>query len=186
MTAGPSCRSSTAKRARRPVPPLALDLANQVLDFPVPPRHPLRRHGAGRSSADRVLPGGVGADGEPLGAPVGQGRLRVGRPREVRPAGPRDAHDAAPGRRPRARARRHRDRYRHHPAGARGLHAAVRGRHHRRVPGGEPRLDMATLPRLCAPSASTTSWWRSRGSVRGPSRVGRCIPTCGDATARSR
>ena len=48
----------------------------------------------------------MGPHGGPLGAPVGQGRLRGRRPREVRPARARDAHDAAPRGRPRPRARR--------------------------------------------------------------------------------
>ena len=47
--------------------------------LPAPPRHPLGRHGDGRPPAGGVLPGGVGPDGEPVGAPVGQGRLRGGR-----------------------------------------------------------------------------------------------------------
>ena len=72
---------------------------------------------------------------------MGQGRLRGRRPGEVRPARPRDAHDAAPRGRPRPRARRRGGRSRHHPPGARGLRAAHRRRHHRRVPGGEPRAD---------------------------------------------
>ena len=63
--------------------------------------------------------------------------------------------------------------------------AAVRGRHHRRVPGGEPRPDgHAAAP--AAREASTTWWWRSRSSVPGRSRAARCTPTCGAATARSR
>ena len=151
--------------------------------LPAPPRHPLGRDGDGRPSAHRVLPGRVGAHGGPLGAPVGQGRLRGRRPGEVRPARPRDAHDAAPRRRPRARARRRRRRPRHHPAGARGLRAAQRGRHHRRVPGGEPRAD----GHAAAPAARVLLRPRGGGRAhpaRARSRAARCTRTCGAATAQ--
>ena len=93
------------------------------------------------------------------------------------------AHDAAPRGRPRARARRRRGRPRHHPAGARGVRAAVRGRHHRRVPGGEPRPD-GHAAAAAAREASTTWWWRSRSSGPGRSRAARCTRTCGAATAQ--
>ena len=59
------------------------------------PGHPLRWHGDLRSAGDRGVPGRVGADGQALGAAVGQGRLRPHRPRQVRPARPRDAVGAA-------------------------------------------------------------------------------------------
>ncbi len=127
----------------------------------------------------------MGAHGGPLGAPVGQGRLRGRGPGEVRPARPRDAHDAAPRRRPRARARRGRGRPRHHPPGARGVRAARA----RPTPSACSRWRAARRwprCRACAPSASTTSWWRWRSSAPGPSRAGRCTPTCAGATARSR
>ena len=143
------------------VPPLALDLANQVLDYPAPPRHPLRRDGDGRPPAGGVLPGRVGPDGEPVGAPVGQGRLRGRGPGQVRPARARDADDAAPRRRPHRGARGRRDRPGDDPPGARGLRAAVRGRHRRRVPGREPRADGHPAA-AAARRPSTTSWWRSR------------------------
>ncbi len=84
--------SRDARARRSPTPGARL---------PAPPRHPLGRDGDGRPPAGGVLPGGVGPHGEPLGPPVGQGRLRGRRPGEVRPARSRDAHDAAPRRRPR-------------------------------------------------------------------------------------
>ena len=46
---------------------------------PAPPRHPLGRDGDLRPPGDRGVPGRVGADEGPLGAAVGQGRLRRGR-----------------------------------------------------------------------------------------------------------
>ncbi len=98
------------------------------------PRHPLRRDGHLRPPGDRGVPGRVGPDGEPLGPAVGQGRLRRGRPREVRPARPRDAVGAALRGRPDPRAPRLRGRHRHHPAGGRGLRHALPRRHRRRVP----------------------------------------------------
>ena len=106
-------------------------------------------------------------------------------PREVRPARPRHAHDAAPRGRPRARARRRRRRSRHDPAGERGLRPVVRGRHRRRVPGGEPRAD-GHAAAAAARATSTTSWWRSRSSGPARSRAARCTRTSGAATARRR
>ena len=152
--------------------------------LPAPSRYPLRRDGDGRPSAHRVLPGRMGTHGGPLGAPVGQGRLRGGRAREVRPARPRDAHDAAPRRRPHPRAR---EAWRstsppspRSPTSTTLLSAAdTIG-----VFQVESRAQMATLPRL-KPRTSTTSWWRSRSSGPVPSRAARCTPICGAATARS-
>ena len=69
--------------------------------LPPPPRHPLRRHGDLRPAGRRGVPGGVGPHGRPHRAAVGQGRLRRGRPGEVRPARPGHAHRAARRRRPR-------------------------------------------------------------------------------------
>ena len=53
--------------------------------------HPLRRHGDLRPPDRRRVPGGMGADGEPQRAAVGQRRLCGNRFGEVRPAGPRHA-----------------------------------------------------------------------------------------------
>ena len=170
-----SASTSLQRRRRRPCPKLALELAEQVLDFP---RH-LGIHSGGMVMADRPLT---------ECCPIEWARMEdrsvlqwdkddcaAAGPGEVRPARARDAHDAAPRRRPRARARRGRGRPRHHPPGARGLRAAERGRHHRRVPGGEPRADgHAAAP--AAREASTTWWWRSRSSARARSRAARCIP----------
>ena len=57
--------------------------------------HPLRRHGDLRPPDRRRVPGGVGADGEPQRAAVGQRRLRRNRFGEVRPARARHALGAA-------------------------------------------------------------------------------------------
>ena len=79
--------ASSERRAARPRARARPRRAGARL--PAPPRHPLGRDGDGRPSARRVLPDRVGAHGGPLGAPVGQGRLRGGRAGEVRPARPR-------------------------------------------------------------------------------------------------
>ena len=85
-TPGPS-RSTGWGGGRRPrprqddhaIPADVLDWPPQVRGLPPAPRHPLRRHGDLRPARWRGVPGRVGADGEPLGAAVGQGRLRRGR-----------------------------------------------------------------------------------------------------------
>ena len=59
------------------------------------PGHPLGRHGDLRPPGGGGVPGGVGADAGPHGAAVGQGRLRVRGPGQVRPAGPGHADGAA-------------------------------------------------------------------------------------------
>ena len=182
-----TARSTTSVRAttRRRFPSSRSSSRTQVLDFP---RH-LGIHSGGMVMADRPLV---------EFCPVEWARMEdrsvlqwdkddcaAAGPGEVRPARPRDAHDAAPRGRPRPRARRRRGRPRHHPPGARGLRPAVRGRHHRRVPGGEPGADgHAAAPAAARPS--TTSWWRSRSSGPARSRAGRCTRTCGAATARRR
>ena len=143
--------------------------------LPPPPRHPLRRDGDGRPAAGGVLPDRVGPDGGALGAPVGQGRLRGRGAGEVRPARARDAHDAAPRGRPGPRARAGRGGPGDHPAGGRGLRAAQRGRHDRRVPGGEPGPDGDAAP-AAAGERSTTWWWRSRSSGPGPIQGGSVHP----------
>ena len=93
--------TATAEPARlHGIPQPVLDLAAADRGRAAPPRHPLRRHGHLRPAGDRGVPGRVGADGQALGAAVGQGRLRRGRAREVRPARARDAVGAALRRRP--------------------------------------------------------------------------------------
>ena len=164
--AGPHARRRAARRAAGPHPrpgdPAARARARGGGDrLPAPPRHPFGRHGDGRPAAARVLPDRVGAHGGPLGAPVGQGRLRGGRPGEVRPPRPRHAHDVAHRGGSRARVRRCRRRSRDDPAGERGLRPVVRGRHRGRVPSGEPRAD-GHAAAAAARATSTTSWWRSR------------------------
>ena len=98
------------------------------------PRHPLRGDGHLRPPGDRGVPGGVGADGGPLRAAVGQGRLRRGGTGEVRPARAGDAVGAALRRRPDPRAPRLRGRPGDDPPGGRGLRHALPRRHRRRVP----------------------------------------------------
>ena len=104
-----------------PVPELVLELAEQVQDFP---RH-LGIHSGGMVMADRPL-----VECCPIEWARMEGRsvlqwdkddCAAAGSGEVRPARPRDAHDAAPRGRPRPRARAGRGRPRHHPAGARGL-----------------------------------------------------------------
>ena len=177
--------TSLADAKAPPVPALVLDLAEPGARLPAPPRHPLGRDGDGRPAAGGVLPDRVGPHGGPLGAPVGQGRLRGRRAGEVRPARARDAHDAAPRGRPRPRARGRRGRPRHHPPGARGLRRCCA----RPTPSACSRWRAAPRwPRCrgCGPRASTTSWWRSRSSGPARSRAARCTRTCAAATARSR
>ena len=58
----------------------------RAADLPPAPGHPLRRHGDLRPAGDRGVPGRVGPDGEPHRPAVGQGRLRLGRAGQVRPA----------------------------------------------------------------------------------------------------
>ena len=70
--------------------------------------HPLRRHGDLRPAHRRRVPGGVGADGEPQRAAMGQRRLRRNRIGEVRHARPRHAVRAALRHRPARRAQGHR------------------------------------------------------------------------------
>ena len=142
--------------------------------FPAPPRHPLGRDGDGRPSAHRVLPDRVGARGEPLGAPVGQGRLRGRRVGEVRSARSRHAHHVAPRRRPRtwyegvdvdiATIPQEPEVYtllaRPTPS------ACSRWRATRRWP----------RCRACGRRSSTTWWWRSRFIRPGPIQGGSVHP----------
>ena len=68
------------------IPSEVVELRQRAADLPAAPGHPLRRHGDLRPAGDRGVPGGVGPDGEPHGAAVGQGRLRRRRAGQVRPA----------------------------------------------------------------------------------------------------
>ena len=130
--------------------------------LPAASRHPLRRNGDLRPAGRAGLPGGVGADGEPLGAAVGQGRLRRHGPGQVRPARARHAVRAALRGRPGPRARGHRGRLRQAGSGGtRGLRDAAAGRLGGGVPGRVPGAD--GHPAAAANRApSTTWWWRSR------------------------
>jgi hypothetical protein len=83
------------------------------------------------------VPGGVGPDAGPHRAPVGQGRLRLRGPGQVRPARP--GHAGRPARllRPGDQAPRRALDDGEHPAGGPGrLPDAGRGGHGGRVPGG--------------------------------------------------
>ena len=62
------------------IPEQVVAYADELQDVPPAPGHPLRRHGDLRPAGDRGVPGGVGPDARPQRAPVGQGRLRRGRP----------------------------------------------------------------------------------------------------------
>ena len=73
------------------IPDNVVELAQQVLTFPRHLGHPLRRHGAHRSTGRRGLPHRARPHGEPHSAAVGQGRLRLDGPGQVRPARTRDA-----------------------------------------------------------------------------------------------
>ena len=97
-------------------------------------------------------------------------------PGEVRPARPRDAHDAAPRRRPRPRARGRRDRPRDDPPGARGLRAAVRGRHRRRVPGREPRADGDAAAAAARELLRPGDRGRAHPARADPGRLGAPVP----------
>ena len=167
------------------IPPTGARARRAGRELPPPPRHPLGRHGALRPAGHRGVSGRVGAHGRPQRAAVGQGRLRRRRPREVRPARPRDALGAALRDRLRPRAPRRRGRARDHPSGRRRLRHVVPRRLGRRVPGREPRPD-GHVAAAQAALRSTTSWSRSRSSAPVRSRAGRCTPTSGAATAPSR
>ena len=87
------------------IPEPVIDLAKTDLQSAAAHGHPFRRHGDLRPSDRRRLPGGVGADGEPQRAAVGQRRLRGNRFGEVRPVGPRHALGTALRHRPGRRAK---------------------------------------------------------------------------------
>src|SRR6266545_1002697 len=81
------------RRARHPGPGDGAGRPGPAL--PPPPRHPLRRDGHLRPAGGGGLPGRVGDHAGPQRPAVGQGRLRRGRPGQVRPARPRHALGAA-------------------------------------------------------------------------------------------
>ena len=119
--------------------------------LPAAPRHPLGRHGAHRPAGRRGVPHRARPQGEPHRAAVGQGRLRVDGPREVRPAGARHARRAAVHLRPRARAHRRGVGARDDPEGGGGrLRHALPRRLDRGVPGREPRADGHAPPAAAA------------------------------------
>ena len=96
-------RGGLDRRPRHPRPGRRARRA--AAHLPAAPRHPLGRHGAHRPARRRGVPHRARPHGEPHRAAVGQGRLRVDGPREVRPARARHARRAAVHLRPRARAR---------------------------------------------------------------------------------
>ena len=140
------------------------------------PLHSRRRIRADPRAAVAHRPHRAGVDARPHRDPVGKGRPRSRGPGEDRPARPRHAHAAAglPALRP-SHARRI-ARSRHHSGGRPGrVRRPLPRRHHRPLPGGEPRADEhAAAPRSRA--CSTTSWSRSRSSAPAPSRARWCIP----------
>ena len=153
--------------------------------LPPAPRHPLGGHGHLRPPGHRGVPGGVGAHGRPQRPAVGQGRLRGRRPREVRPPRPGHAHRAPRRHRPRRRATAvARSTWPPSPRRTRSTTCSARptrwGCSRWRAGPRWPRCPGSS------PARSTTSWWRSPSSGPGPSREGRCTPTSGGATARSR
>ena len=148
--------------------------------------HPLRRHGDLRPADRRRVPGGVGADGEPQRAAVGQRRLRGNRFGEVRPARARHALGAALHDRPGGRAQGHRGGSgQARPVRAGGLRDAAARRLGRGVPGGVARADGHAAP---AEAADVLRPGGRGGAdpARARSRAARCTPTSGGATAWSR
>ena len=168
------------------IPAAVLELAARGRALPAPPRHPLGRHGDLRPAGGRGVPGRVGAHGEPQRAAVGQGRLRGGRPGEVRPARPRDALGAALRGRPRPRrTTAYEVDLATIPQDDAVYDMLCRADSVGRVPGREPGPDGHAAP-AASPARSTTSWSRWRSSAPARSRAGRCTPTSAAATARSR
>ena len=89
--------SAVARRDGRARHPGAGGRAGQpAAQGAAPPRHPLRRDDAHRAADRRGLPDRAGPDGEAHHPAVGQGRLRVDGPGQVRPARARDARRAEP------------------------------------------------------------------------------------------
>ena len=156
----------------------------RAADLPAAPGHPLRRHGDLRPAGDRGLPGGVGPDGRPHRAAVGQGRLRRRRAGQVRPARARHALRAALRVRP--------DRLR--PL---DLRRACRWTTPRSttmlcradsvgVFQVESRAQMATLPRLQAAEVLRPGGRGGADPARARSRAARCTRTSAARKARSR
>ena len=138
--------SATREQNDHGIPESVLELADALQNFP---RH-LGIHSGGMVICDRpvseVVPVEWGRmEGRTVFA-VGQGRLRGGRSREVRPARPRDALCVALRLRLHQRPLRRRARAVHHSPRRRGLRHVVQGRFRRRVPGGESRPDGHTAP----------------------------------------
>lgn len=126
-------------------------------EVPAAPRHPLGRHGAHRPARRRGVPDRARPHGGAHGAAVGQGRLRVDGPGQVRPARARDAERARLlDARDRVGARRAVDAGDHPEGGAGRVRHALPRRLDRRVPGGEPGADRHAPP-AAAPARSTTS-----------------------------
>jgi error-prone DNA polymerase len=69
--------ATTAAQPDCSIPEPVLELATGGRGCPAPSRHPFRRDGDLRPAGDRGVPGRVGADGQAVGAAVGQGRLRA-------------------------------------------------------------------------------------------------------------
>ena len=147
---------------QHPVPVDVLELAGQIQDYP---RH-LGIHSGGMVICDRpvaqVCPVEWGTDGEPLGAAVGQGRLRRHGSGEVRPARARHAVRPALRGRPGARARAaSRSTSRRWISRSRRCTRCCSGP----TRWGSSRSSRGRRWRPCRGSnhaPSTTSWWRSR------------------------
>ncbi len=168
-TAGRRWRS----RASCDVPADVLALAWPDPGLPAASRHPFRRNGDLRPAGRAGLPGGMGADGEPLSAAVGQGRLRRHGSGQVRPARPRHAVRPALRGRPGPRARGRRGRLR--PAGsggAGGLRDAAAGRLGGGVPGRVPGADGDAAAAEAAHLLRPGGGGRADPSRPDPGRVG--------------
>ena len=141
------------------------------------PGHPLGRHGDLRPPGGGGVPGGVGPDAGPHRAAVGQGRLRLRRPGQDRPARPGHAGRAARLLQPGDQAPRRALDDVLDPAGGPGrLPDAGRGGHGGRVPGGVPGAD--GHPAAAAPAAVLRPGHRGRADQAGPDpgRFGAPVP----------
>ena len=131
--------------------PLFRELTLAIAELPAAPLDPQRRHAHHRAAARGHRADRARDDAGPQRGPVRQARRRGPRPGEDGP--PRAAHALAhQGRRRRHRgAARRASRARHHRARRRsGLRPHLRGRHHRPVPGGEPRAGAGAAARASA------------------------------------